>query len=107
MKVADVLMTEEFAQEMESEMEWRQDLQTRAIGKFGMIRRTPLDRLRERGVFKPELMVQMYGLVLQKRLGDFSRAEREYIVSIGKAAYIRTIERMRERRKGNECEGVL
>ena len=27
MKVADVLMTEEFAQEMESEMEWRQDLQ--------------------------------------------------------------------------------
>ena len=44
MKVADVLMTEEFAQEMESEMEWRQDLQTRAIAKFGMISRTPLDR---------------------------------------------------------------
>ena len=100
MKVADVLMTEEFAQEMKNEMEWRQDLQTRAIGKFGMIRRTPLDRLRERGVYKAELMVQMYGLVLQKRLGDFSRAEREYIVSIGKAAYIRTIERMKRKEDG-------
>ena len=100
MKVADVLQSEEFAQEMESEMEWRQDLQTRAIGKFGMIRRTPLDRLRERGVYKPELMVQMYGLVLQKRLWDFSRAEREYIVSIGKAAYIRTIERMKGKEEG-------
>lgn len=99
MKVADVLMTEEFAQEMDREMAWRQDLQTRAIAKFRMIRRTPLDRLRERGVYKPELMVQMYGLVLQKRLGDFSRAEREYIVSIGKAAYIRTIEGMKEKEK--------
>lgn len=92
MKVADVLMTEEYAKEMKMEMEWRQDLQTRAIGKFGAVRRTPLDRLRERGVYNPELMVQMYGLILQKRLDGFARMERDYIEDIGRRAYVRTIE---------------
>ena len=92
MKVADVLMTEEYAKEMKMEMEWRQDLQTRAIGKFGMTGRTVLDRLRERGVYNPELMAKMYGLILQKRLDGFPRMERDYIEDIGRRAYVRTIE---------------
>lgn len=44
------------------------------------------------GVYNPELMVQMYGLILQKRLDGFSRMERDYIENIGRRAYVRTIE---------------
>ena len=101
MKVADVIKSEQFAQQVMNEVVYREDLQTRAIAKFGALKRTPLDRLRQRGVFN-EKLVGLYEQVLSGTLLGYSRAERDYIKDMGRAAYQRTLQNMMEKEKEEE-----
>ena len=99
MKVADVLKTAVFAQKITEEMEWREQLQTRAIAKFGRLKRTTLDRLRERGVWNAQ-MADLYAQVIDGTLQGYSRAEREYIRELGNSAYRKAFTSLQEK-EGN------
>ena len=95
LKVRDVVAMPEFLEEMERQVEVEQDSQTAAI-KSGRYMRTPLDRLRERGVFTGEKLVQLYEAVLGKTLIGYSASEREYISRMGLVCFGRVLARLRE-----------
>lgn len=94
LKARDVVRMPMFLKEMERQVAIEQQTQTEAI-KRGLLKRTPLDRLRERGVFNGEKMVELYEAVMDRSLIGFSAAEREYINRIGLLVFGRVLSKLR------------
>lgn len=93
--VRDVVTMPEFQEEMERQVAIEEDCHTANIA--GMrLNRTPLDSLRERGVFKAETLVQLYKAILNNSLLGFSANEREYIYRMGLVCFGRVLARLRE-----------
>ena len=100
MTAREVLESEKFMEKMRSVMELEvAGLRTAAMEARRMgarISRTPLDSLRDRGVWVPEQMVELYMAVICKALVGFSSSERRYIRLVGMEAYRLTLLWMKE-----------
>jgi hypothetical protein len=68
------------------------------IGKANQVAYTAIedadDAMRDKGVLEAELMVDLFGSVLDGSLSGFSYRERWYIGVIGRVAYQRTIKKL-------------
>lgn len=100
MTAREVLESEKYLEKMRSVMELEAVRQRQAAmeaRRQGMrISRTPLDSLRERGVWVPEQMVELYRAVICKALIGFGASERTYIMLVGMEAYRLTLLWMKE-----------
>ena len=100
MTVREVLMTDEYRDEVERVMEgevFRQDKAAAEARRQGArISRTPLDSLREKGAWEAEKMVNYYGCILDKSLVGFGATERAYIAIVCFEAFRRVIKRHKE-----------
>lgn len=103
MTVREVIMMPRFVKYMkeviDGEVFNQRQAQTEAITKGMMLKRTPLDSLRDRGMLDAERMVDLYGAILDKSMIGFSAAERGYIYLIGMTAFKRLMVRLQEEEK--------
>lgn len=98
--IADVLKSAEYDKQLRRQMEIEETMQTRVI-KAGITRRTVLDRLRARNVWKSDALLLLYVRILDKSLTGYSAAERKFINDVCWLAYRRTIRKaMREEKEG-------
>lgn len=95
LKVSEVLAMPEFREQMARQIEIEEDAHTKAI-RQGRLNRMPIDRLRDRGVFNADTMVQLYTAVVGKSLVGFSADEREYISRIGLVCFGRVLNGLKE-----------
>lgn len=95
LKMRDIIAMPEFREEMARQVAIEEDSHTANIA--GMrLKRTPLDSLRERGVFNATKLVQLYKAILDKSLLGFSSNERSYIDRMGLVCLGRVLARLRE-----------
>ena len=95
LKMRDVIAMPEFREEMARQVAIEEETHTCNIANMRM-ERTPLDSLRERGVFNAETLVQLYKAILDKSLLGFSSNERSYIDRMGLVCLGRVLARLRE-----------
>ena len=100
-KISDMLNTALFCRKLTDEMDMQIELQRKARHKFGKLKRSPIDRLRERGVWNLQ-MVDLYSQVLNGTLKGYSRAERDYIRALGDRAFRKALDLQKEIEKENE-----
>ena len=100
MTVRDVLMTDEYRDEVQHVMEAEAFRQKKAAAEArrqgARINRTPLDSQREKGAWEAEKMVNYYGCILDKSLVGFGATERAYIEMVCFEAFRRVIHRYKE-----------
>lgn len=87
LKVKDIIGMDEFRAEMDRQITLENEMYDKFCREAALqkkrVKRTAVDRLREREVYNMEMMVQLFEAVLSKSLVGFSAAEREYIYGIG------------------------
>lgn len=100
MKVRDVIRMPEFREELERQLQMEQDDHTKAVLRAASsgrrLKRTPLDGLRDRGVFDAEHLVVYFEHILDKSLVGFGASEREYIRGLGMIVFGRLMKRMQK-----------
>ena len=106
MKVRDVLQLEEFRRQLEDVMSGEVANQNKAAydaSKAGArLSRTPLDRLREKGAWETDKMIDYFANVLNKSLIGFGAGERLYIHLVGMEAFKRTMAKLKEKEGGGD-----
>ena len=92
MTISDVLKTDEFYDKLGMIIA---DLKhTRKKSKYkrkAPLKRHPIDRLLERGVFEPGEMTLMFANAMDKKLQGYSSNERNFILQVGRKALMATI----------------
>ena len=90
MTISDVLETNEFHDNLGMIIA---DLkQTRKKARIkAPLKRHPIDRLLERGVFKPGEMTLLFAKAMDKKLQGYSSSERTFILQVGREALMATI----------------
>ena len=90
LKVIDVILMPEFEQGMQLCID---DINRRLMLAHGPLKRSPIDTLEERGLFRAKELVALYILVLNKELNpaEYSSNVRKLIKEIGDAALHRTV----------------
>ena len=101
MTVKDVITSDVFREEVQRQMRIEERSQTDAIARLGRLNRTPLDRLRERGDFRVERIIELYTALISKTLLGYSAAERTYINNVCLLAMQRTLQRLEEKEKNS------
>lgn len=70
------------------------------------LRRSPLERLKERGVYTPEMVRKLYLSAYKHELRGYPVVERRFILELGEEAVRVTLGQMEVSKiKGNETEG--
>lgn len=95
LRVKDVIDMPLFKEQMAVQVRIEEKTQTEAI-MYGNMLRTPLDALREKGLFCAERMVELFAAVVNKSLIGFSSSERQYIYGVGMLCFGRVLQRLRE-----------
>lgn len=93
----------DFYKELERQVQLEEDSHTKALEQ-GMLKRTPLDSLREKGVFNAGKLVGLFSSVLDKKLIGFSAVERQYIHSLGMVAFARVMVKLQKEAETNDVE---
>ena len=103
MTVRDVLELKEYQRQMGQVMVGEVFNQNRAAQEAkkqgARLARTPLDNLRDKGVWTADKMVDLYGSVLNKTLLGFGATERAYIQLVGFEAFRRTLDKLKAEQK--------
>lgn len=68
------------------------------------LKRHPIDRLQERGVFEPGQMSVLYATALDKKLQGYSSSERQFILRVGGEAFNKTMKRFIDQENKNNEE---
>ena len=100
LKVRDLIEMEAFRKEVEIQLGIEERTHTEALLN-GILNRSPLDSLREKGLFNAEKMVDLFRCIIEKSLIGFSASERNYIYLIGRTCAERLLIRMSEEVKDN------
>ena len=99
--VRDVIAMDMFREEMEVQVRIENESHSKAIreaaAKGLVLKRTPLDSLREKNVLDADTMVQKFSAVVDKSLIGFSANERQYIYGIGMLCFGRVLSRLKEK----------
>lgn len=92
MTIADVLKKPEFYNNMKVVISDLENTRKKAAMMANApLKRHPIDRLQERGVFEPGQMTVLYANAMDKKLQGYSSAERNFILQIGGEAFNKTI----------------
>lgn len=100
MTIADVLKTPAFYNNLKVVIS---DLEN-TRRKTGMmadapLKRHPIDRLQERGVFEPGQMTVLYANAMDKKLQGYSSSERKFILEVGGEAFNITMKQLVDQEK--------
>ena len=92
MTISDVLKTNEFHENMGMIIADLTHTRKKAnINSKAPLKRHPIDRLLERGVFKPGEMTLLFANAMNKKLQGYSSNERTFILQVGREALMKTI----------------
>lgn len=102
MTISDVLKTPEFYNNLKvviSDLEniWR----NARISANAPLKRHPIDRLQEKGVFEPGQMTVLYASAMDKKLQGYSSSERTFILKVGGEAFNKTMKHLLNKKNEN------
>ena len=88
MTISDVLKTPEFYNNLKVVISDLENIRRNAgISANEPLKRHPIDRLQERGVFEPGQMTVLYANAMDKKLQGYSSSERKFILEVGGEAF--------------------
>lgn len=106
MTISDVLKTPEFYNNLNMVISDLQIIRRKAEKSANApLKRHPIDRLQEKGVFEPGQMTVLYASAMDKKLQGYSSSERTFILNVGGEAFNKTMKQFIDReKKENETE---
>lgn len=100
MTISDVLKTPEFYNNLNMVISDLQMTRREAeISANAPLKRHPIDRLQEKGVFEPGKMTILYASAMDKKLQGYSSSERTFILKVGGEAFNKTMKQFVDREK--------
>lgn len=92
MTISDVLKTNEFHDNLGIIIaDLKHTREKASINTKATLKRHPIDRLLERGVFVPGEMTVLFAKAMNKKLQGYSSNERKFILQVGREALMTTI----------------
>ena len=106
MTISDVLKTPEFYNNLKVVISDLENIRRNAgISANAPLKRHPIDRLQERGVFEPGQMTVLYANAMDKKLQGYSSSERKFILEVGGEAFNITMKQfVDQEKKDNSTE---
>ena len=102
MTIADVLKTPEFYNNLKVVISDLENIRRKAgMMADAPLKRHPIDRLQERGVFEPGQMTVLYANAMDKKLQGYSSSERQFILQVGGEAFNKTMKQFIAKEKKN------
>ena len=104
MTISDVLKTPEFYNNLKVVISDLGNIRRNAgISANAPLKRHPIDRLQEKGVFEPGQMTVLYASAMDKKLKGYSSSERTFILNVGGEAFNKTMKQfVDQEKKDNE-----
>lgn len=100
MTISDVLKTPEFYNNLKVVIHDLGNTRRNAgIIANAPLKRHPIDRLQEKGVFEPGKMTVLYASAMDKKLHGYSSSERKFILQVGGEAFNITVKQLVEKEK--------
>ena len=104
MTISDVLKTPEFYNNLKVVISDLENTRRKAgMMADAPLKRHPIDRLQERGVFEPGQMTVLYANAMDKKLQGYSSSERKFILEVGGEAFNITMKRYMWRYKNEKA----
>ncbi len=95
MTIADVLKAPAFYNNLKVVISDLENTRRKAGMMAGApLKRRPIDRLQERGVFEPGQMTVLYANAMDKKLQGYSSSERKFILKVGGEAFNKTMKKL-------------
>lgn len=105
MTISDVLKTPEFYNNLKVVISDLENIRRNAgISANEPLKRHPMYRLQERGVFEPGQMTVLYANAMDKKLQGYSSIERKFILEVGGEAFNITMKQFVEQEKKDNEE---
>ncbi len=102
MTIADVLKTPEFYNNLKVVISDLENIRRNAgISANAPLKRHPIDRLQEKGVFEPGQMTVLYASAMDKKLQGYSISERTFILKVGGEAFNKTMKHLLNKKNEN------
>lgn len=100
MTISDVLKTPEFYNNLKVVISDLGNIRRNAvISANAPLKRHPIDRLQEKGVFEPGQMTVLYASAMDKKLQGYSSSERTFILNVGGEAFNKAMKILLENEK--------
>lgn len=100
MTISDVLKTPEFYNNLKVVISDLGNIRRNAgISANAPLKRHPIDRLQERGVFEPGQMTVLYANAMDKKFQGYSSSERKFILEVGGEAFNITMKQLVDQEK--------
>lgn len=100
MTISDVLKTPAFYNNLKVVISDLENTRRKAgMMADAPLKRPPIDRLQERGVFEPGQMTVLYANAMDKKLQGYSSSERKFILEVGGKAFNITMKQFLEQEK--------
>ena len=100
MTISDVLKTPEFYNNLKVVISDLGNIRRNAgISANAPLKRHPIDRLQEKGVFEPGQMTVLYASAMDKELQGYSSSERTFILNVGGEAFNKAMKILLENEK--------
>lgn len=102
MTISDVLKTPEFYNNLKVVISDLEKIRRNAgISANAPLKRHPIDRLQEKGVFEPGQMTVLYASAMDKKLQGYSSSERTFILKVGGEAFNKTMKHLLNKKNEN------
>lgn len=102
MTISDVLKTPEFYNNLKVVISDLENIRRNArISANAPLKRHPIDRFQEKGVFEPGQMTVLYASAMDKKLQGYSSSERTFILKVGGEAFNKTIKHLLNKKNEN------
>lgn len=102
MTISDVLKTPEFYNNLKVVISDLENTRRKAgISANAPLKRHPIDRLQEKGVFEPGQMTVLYASAMDKKLYGYSSSERTFILKVGGEAFNKTMKHLLNKKNEN------
>lgn len=100
MTIEDVLKTPEFYNNLKVVISDLENIRRNArISANAPLKRHPIGRLQEKGVFEPGQMTVLYASAMDKKLQGYSSSERKFILEVGGEAFNITMKQLVDQEK--------
>lgn len=100
MTIADVLKTPAFYNNLKVVISDLENTRRKAgMMADAPLKRHPIDRLQERGVFEPGQMTVLYANAMDKKLQGYSSSKRKFILEVGGEAFNITMKQLVDQEK--------
>lgn len=102
MTISDVLKTPEFYNNLKVVISDLENTRRNAgISANAPLKRHPIDRLQEKGVFEQGQMTVLYASAMDKKLQGYSSSERKFILKVGGEAFNKTMKHLLNKKNEN------